>query len=102
MLAHHYLSALELARATGADTSAIADRARGALRDAGNRSLKLNAFVAAARYFEAAVALWPGDDPELPQLQLRLGRALFHGEEGGEAELEAARSGFVEARQYDR
>src|SRR5207302_1510019 len=36
MLAHHYASALELARAAGQEVSAFADRARVAMREAGD------------------------------------------------------------------
>ena len=44
MLAHHYLSALDLARSAGQDTSELAERARVALGEAGDRALALNAF----------------------------------------------------------
>ena len=47
-----------------------------ALRDAGDRALPLNAFAAAARFYEAALELWPADDPARAAL-LRLGRARF-------------------------
>jgi class 3 adenylate cyclase/tetratricopeptide (TPR) repeat protein len=57
MLAHHYLSALELARATGVDVGAIAAQARSALHDAGDRAFALNAFAAAARFYEEALEL---------------------------------------------
>jgi class 3 adenylate cyclase/tetratricopeptide (TPR) repeat protein len=65
MLAHHYLSALDYARATGADIAALADDARHALRDAGDRALALHAYDAAIRYYEAALEHWPDDDPGL-------------------------------------
>jgi class 3 adenylate cyclase/tetratricopeptide (TPR) repeat protein len=61
MLAHHYQSALDLARATRRDTADLAPRARAALRRAGDRALALNAFAAAAGYYRAALALWPRD-----------------------------------------
>ena len=95
MLAHHYLSALELAGATGTDTSAIGERARPALRDAGDRSFALNAFPAAARYYGAGLDLWPDEDAERTRLLLALGRARWHAEESGEAELTAARDAFA-------
>ena len=101
MLAHHYAAALELAGATGADTSAIGERARSALRDAGDRSLALNAFPAAARYYAAALELWPEEDAERPRLLLALGRARWHGEESGEAELTAAREAFAATGEAD-
>jgi class 3 adenylate cyclase/tetratricopeptide (TPR) repeat protein len=61
MLAHHYQSALDLARATRRDTADLAPRARDALHRAGDRALALNAFAAAAGYYRAALALWPSD-----------------------------------------
>ena len=66
MLAHHYSSAIELATASGADTGDLRDRARLALRRAGQRAYSLGAFPAAASFYSAALELWPGDDPELP------------------------------------
>jgi class 3 adenylate cyclase len=68
LLAHHYLSALELARAAGQDTADLERLARLALRAAGDRALGLAAYAAAERAFEAAVDLWPQDDPERPML----------------------------------
>jgi tetratricopeptide (TPR) repeat protein len=59
MLAHHYLSALELARATDQDTRDLAPQARAALQAAGDRAVTLNAYATAAGYYRAALALWP-------------------------------------------
>jgi tetratricopeptide (TPR) repeat protein len=74
------LSALELLRDTGKDTGEVAERARLALREAGDRAAALSALDAAERFYEEALALWPEDDPELPYLLLRYGRVLFpHG-----------------------
>jgi class 3 adenylate cyclase/tetratricopeptide (TPR) repeat protein len=75
MLAHHYLSALDLCRAAEQPIVGLADSARIALREAGDRALALNAFGSAARYYEEALELWPTDDPERPDLLLRLARA---------------------------
>ena len=77
MLAHHYLSALEFARAAGQEVEPIAERARVALREAGDRAYMLSAFAAAASFYRGAVELWPLDDPERGHLLLRYGRALF-------------------------
>jgi class 3 adenylate cyclase len=95
MLAHHYLSALELSRAAGEDTVELADSARTALRDAGDRALSLSAFRPAVRFYAAALDLWPSDDPERPYLLLRLGKARWLGEEGGADELAEARDGLL-------
>jgi tetratricopeptide (TPR) repeat protein len=71
MLAHHYLQALELAEAAGLDASALGDSARRALRDAGDRAAALYAVDAAERFYEAALRLWPEDDPERAELLFR-------------------------------
>ena len=77
MLAHHYLSALELATAAGLDTADLNAPARAALRDAGDRAFALGAFRAAARTYDAALALWPEDDPVRPVLVVRREQARF-------------------------
>jgi class 3 adenylate cyclase/tetratricopeptide (TPR) repeat protein len=76
MLAHHYLSALEYARAAGADVTALADAARHALRDAGDRALAVHAHDAAIRYYEAALEHWPEHDLAYPRLLFSFGTAL--------------------------
>jgi class 3 adenylate cyclase/tetratricopeptide (TPR) repeat protein len=102
MLAHHYASALELMRAARQDVDGVADRARGAFRDAGTRAVTLNALAAAERYFTDALALAPDDGAVRTELLYELGRArFFHLEEGG-PELEAARDGFVAAGETER
>jgi predicted ATPase/DNA-binding SARP family transcriptional activator/class 3 adenylate cyclase len=87
MLAHHYLSALELARAAGQDTAVLAPRARAALQAAGDRTLALNALAPAAGYYRAALALWP-EDASTQQAGLLglLGTVLFEVGELSEAE----------------
>jgi class 3 adenylate cyclase len=71
MLAHHYLQALELAEAAGLDAAALGESARYALRDAGDRAAALYAVDAAERFYDAALRLWPEDDPERAQLMFR-------------------------------
>ena len=95
MLAHHYLSAIELAQASGQDPSELAEPARLALRDAGDRALALNAFAAAARFYEFALTLWPPDDLERPSLLLRLGKAQWSADAAGEDVFEEAREAFA-------
>ena len=84
MLAFHYLAAYEYARAGNADTADLAEGARLALRNAGERALALNAFEAAVRHFHAAVDLWPEDDRERPELLLRLGQSMYYVDRQGE------------------
>jgi tetratricopeptide (TPR) repeat protein len=95
--AHHYLQALELARAAGQDSAAVASRARVALREAGDRAAGLKAFPAAARFYSAALGLWPRDDAEWPALRFRYGRALFYAEETGEDVFTEARDALLAA-----
>jgi class 3 adenylate cyclase/tetratricopeptide (TPR) repeat protein len=77
MLAHHYSSALEFARAAGQPVHDIAERAREALREAGDRAYALNALGAASKFYEGAVELWPDDQPGRGELLLRYGRSRF-------------------------
>ena len=97
MLAHHYLSALEFARSAGQDTTALAQRARLALREAGERAFALNAFDQAVRFYSAALELWPEDDREHPRLLLRLALASSYGSRSpGEIYIQA-RDALLEA-----
>ncbi len=95
MLAHHYLSALELARAANQDPGDLAPRARSALEGAGDRALALNAFPAAAGFYRAALGLWPQDaTKQRAGLLFRLALALG-GEDGDGTALELARSALA-------
>jgi class 3 adenylate cyclase len=91
MVAHHYVNALELARAAGQDVSSISGRVRVALREAGDRALSLNALPQAEKYFREALALADMNDADHPDLLFRLGRALYLRNEEGDEELSEAR-----------
>jgi class 3 adenylate cyclase len=95
MVAHHYVNAFELARAAGQDDESLVDRARAALRDAGDRAMTLNALPQAEAYFRTALGLSSDDDPERPALLLRCGRAVYRQSEEGAAELGEARTGLL-------
>jgi class 3 adenylate cyclase/tetratricopeptide (TPR) repeat protein len=96
MLAHHYLTALELAAATGAETTRFVERARAALRDAGDRALALHAHPSAIRFYEGAIELWPEYDAELPELLLSFGRALATaGDERADGALQRGRDALI-------
>jgi class 3 adenylate cyclase/tetratricopeptide (TPR) repeat protein len=98
MLAHHYLAALELARAAGAESVALAEQARLALREAGDRASRLGALPAAERFYNVALDLWPEDDLDRPSLLLMLGRVLSQTEISGREEvLTEARDGLLAA-----
>ncbi len=83
LIAHHYLSALQFARAAGRDLADLPERARQALLEAGDRALALSAYAAAVRFYREALASWPEDDPERPRLLFRYGQVLFGAEAAG-------------------
>jgi CheY-like chemotaxis protein len=96
-IAHHYLRALEFAAATGQTLPEIADRARVALRSAGDRAHSLGSSDSAARLYESALELWPADDVDRPYVLISYGRARSEANaEGDEALVEASSS--LEAR----
>jgi class 3 adenylate cyclase/tetratricopeptide (TPR) repeat protein len=98
LLAHHYLSALELAAATGAETTSFVERGRAALRDAGDRALTLHAYPSAIRFYEMAIGLWPEDDRDMPELMFSFGRALATaGDERADDALQGARNALIAA-----
>jgi DNA-binding SARP family transcriptional activator len=96
MLAHHYGSALEYARASGSELGDLSERTRFALREAGDRAAALSAFASAARFYEAALELWPTDDSERPHLLLGYGRVLRVAGATGVEVLTEARDGLLE------
>ena len=61
MVAHHYLSALDLDRRSGREDPELTARVRTALVEAGDRSSALNAFPTAARFYEQALELSHGE-----------------------------------------
>ncbi len=95
--AHHYARALELAPASGQDTTALRARARVALRLAGDRAAGLKAFAVAAQFYTQALELWPPDDPEWPTLRFRQGQSLYHAAETGADILVEARDALLVA-----
>ena len=99
--AHHYLAALEYARALGDNVDAFADRARAALRRAGDRALALNAFDASARFFAGALELSP-ESRERADLLFSYGKALSASAAPDEGVLLEARDAMVAADDADR
>jgi class 3 adenylate cyclase len=97
MLAHHYSSAFDLARAAGHDTGDLAARARQALEQAGDRAASLNAYVAAMRYYERALELQTKPTTERARLLFRTGRTRFLAWQGGEEELDEAVGALLQA-----
>jgi tetratricopeptide (TPR) repeat protein len=75
MLAHHYLSAIELRRSAGQPADAtLAERALASLREAGDRAFSLNAIKSAARFYETALQLAPASSTERAHILFKLGR----------------------------
>ncbi|MBM2823535.1 MAG: adenylyl cyclase class-3/4/guanylyl cyclase [Thermoleophilia bacterium] len=77
LLAFHWSSALDLAQAAAQDTVELERPTRLALRAAGDRAFSVNAYPAAAAYYGDALALWPNEDEERPQLLYRHADALY-------------------------
>jgi class 3 adenylate cyclase len=102
MLAHHFVTALELERALGGENDVLVGKAREALRAAGDRARSLQAFVAAAKYYGDALGLAPSD-PERRDLLFLQASALFlaHAENRRNV-LEQARDALLEARNVER
>ncbi len=98
MLAHHWQAAFEFARAAGEDDTDLAQRARLALRNGGDRAFALNAYPTAEKYYAEALSLWPEADAERPDLQFRRARSLhLAGDDRRQDALEEARDALLEA-----
>ena len=95
-------AALEYARVSGQNVEPLAERGRIVLREAGDRAVALNAFASAAGYYRLAVELWPEDDPDRPELLLKLARTfLMTGDDRRQAALEDARDAADRAQRLD-
>ena len=101
MVAHHYSSALELARAAGQDLGDLVVRTRAALREAGEHALTLNALAQAEEYFRQALVLTESGDPERPRLLLQYGRVRYLRALEGVDELTEARESLSAAGDRD-
>jgi predicted ATPase/class 3 adenylate cyclase len=95
LISHHYLRALEFARAAGQEVGMLSESARQALRAAGDRAASLGAHAAAADFFRAALELWPKDDPERARLLVASGRARVWADGTG---IELLEQGFEALR----
>ena len=96
MLAHHFLEALRLRRASGQEPGPeLLERARFAARDAGDRALALGAFPSAAHLYEVALELWPLDDDHRPGLLLAYARSRVDDAALDESVLEEAARGLL-------
>ncbi len=99
--AHHDTTAIELFRAAGEDDSFVRGRASRALQDAGERSLQLHAYCAAANFLEQALELLPETDDPSPELLLAAGTAFGYVGRTGD-ELARAVEGFERSGDPER
>jgi class 3 adenylate cyclase/tetratricopeptide (TPR) repeat protein len=96
LIAHHCLRALEYGRPATQETIAAAERARGALREAGDRALALYAYAAARRFYEQALEVSPTEDAERPALLFRRAKAVLWGGDNTRVDLfEQARDALL-------
>jgi class 3 adenylate cyclase len=86
LIAHHYSQALELTRSSGGDDAKLVERARTALRDAGDRAFALNAIPQAEQYYRQALEL-ALEERERAQLLFSYGRCRFIAAEPDAAEV---------------
>jgi predicted ATPase/class 3 adenylate cyclase len=100
LLAHHYTTALDLRRRTGADTAEMVPTARAALIEAGRQAQAVNAHRAAARHFEAALALGVDGDRERAGLLLDCATARYRAAQADLDVLEHALEAQVAARDW--
>jgi tetratricopeptide (TPR) repeat protein len=77
MVAHHYVTAFELASAAGRISEELAAKTVTSLIRAGARALSVNAFPAAAAYHDRALQLMSRDDSRRPRVLFERARALF-------------------------
>ena len=87
MIAHHYVTALENAEASGQAVPELRLAASNAMRAAAERAGSLNSHAAAARLWEKALELCPRDDDRRPRWLLGLGKALALADEPAEQAL---------------
>jgi class 3 adenylate cyclase/tetratricopeptide (TPR) repeat protein len=75
-VAHHYVTAIGLFRATGHDDRSLSTRAANALLEAGERSLSLHSYNAAAHSLEQALELLPDGEGPSAEMLLAAGTAF--------------------------
>jgi class 3 adenylate cyclase/tetratricopeptide (TPR) repeat protein len=98
MLAHHYMSALELDRATGrAVDASFAARALDSMRDAGDRAYSLNAWSKASSFYASALDLAAPGSGERARLLFDLGRSRYQAGDSDEEMIAGASTALVES-----
>jgi class 3 adenylate cyclase/tetratricopeptide (TPR) repeat protein len=79
MLAHHYLSALELVEAAGGVTDELRGPARAAVSEAATRAAALKSYPLAVRLYRRALELTEVQDDAWPALVFQREQAVWHG-----------------------
>jgi class 3 adenylate cyclase/tetratricopeptide (TPR) repeat protein len=103
MLAHHYLRALELARAANRPVADMVERAQQALIEAGDRAVSLNSFTTGARFYEEVLELGGLPDQVEADVRFRWARSLHLSGAGTRQEaLEEARDALLATGDHDR
>ena len=96
-IAHHYVTALENAEASGQATAELGLAASAALEAAAERAGSLNSHAAAARLWGRALELCAPDAARRPGLLLSHGKALALADEPADAILDEATEALVAA-----
>jgi DNA-binding SARP family transcriptional activator len=98
MVAYHYVTAFELASATGRTDDELTAKTVSSLIRAGARALSVNAFLTATAYYERGLDMLSADDARRPDLLFAHARALFAiADDRRTAALEQARTALVAA-----
>jgi class 3 adenylate cyclase/tetratricopeptide (TPR) repeat protein len=100
MIAHHYVTALEHAEASGQGVPELRVAASTALRSAAERAGSLNSHAAAARLWEKALELCPRDDDRRARWLLGLGKALALADEPAAQALREAADALLEVGDF--
>jgi class 3 adenylate cyclase len=101
LLAHHYLTALNLRTQAGDEPGPTADRARAALAEAGHRAQAVYAHASAARYLKAALELTDSADPTRARLVLEQATASYEAGSADESLLRTALQGQETAGDWE-
>jgi tetratricopeptide (TPR) repeat protein len=96
-IAHHYVTALENAEASGHVVPELRLAASNALQAAAERAGSLHSHAAAAALWTKALELRPRDDDRRPRLLLALGKALALADEPATGALDEATGALLEA-----
>lgn len=99
-IAHHYVTALENAEASGHAVPELRLAASNALQAAAERAGSLHSHGAAARLWRKVLELCPRDDDRRPRSLLALGKALALADEPATRALDEAAGALLEAGDF--